>query len=249
MFKNIPTLSRAIILALIVSMLGYLFIRDTWIAMFALHGPSVTQHFEFWRLFTYPFVASIYAALGAGLITWFFGGELEQIVHTPKLAMMLGITILLGGIVFILIDQSGFLYGPAMIGVFFLTGFAYMWPKREISIMGLFFVKAWIVALVYIVIMLIPNSGTRLDLRASAVFAPLFAAVSAIVMFHLMYKQHSITPKFAEKIIPNKRPTEDANDPKSIERRIDQILDKIASKGMASLTQEEKDFLMVNSKR
>jgi hypothetical protein len=136
-----------------------------------------------------------------------------------------------------------------MIGVFFLTGFAYMWPKREISIMGLFFVKAWIIALVYIVIMLIPSTGTRLDLRASAVFAPLFAAISAIVMFHLMYKQHSITPKFAEKIIPNKRPTEDANDPKAIERRIDQILDKIASKGMASLTQEEKDFLMVNSKR
>jgi hypothetical protein len=249
MLKNLPPLSRAIILALGVSTLAYLFLRETWVAMLGLHGPSVTQHFEVWRLLTYPFVASLYSAIGAGLITWFFGGELEQIIHTPKLSMMLGVTILLGGVVFILIDQQGFLFGPAMIGVFLLTGFAYMWPQRQLSIMGLFWVKAWIIAVAYLVIMLIPSAGTRLDLRASAVFAPLFAAVSALVMFHLMFKQHSITPKFAEKIIPNKRPSEDLNDPKAVERRIDQILDKIASKGMASLTQEEKDFLLVNSKR
>lgn len=249
MFKNVPPLSRAILLALIASTVASLFLRDTWIALLALHGPAVTSHFEIWRLLTYPFVASLYGALGAGLITWFFGSELEQIVHTQKLALMLGLTIVIGGILFMFIDPTGFLYGPAMIGVFFLTGFAYMWPKREISIMGLFFVKAWIIALVYVVIMLIPNAGTRLDLRASAIFAPLFAAISSIVIFHLTYKQHSIKPKFAEKIISNKRPAEDPKDPKAIERRIDQILDKIASKGMNSLTQEEKDFLMVNSKR
>jgi hypothetical protein len=249
MLKNIPPLTRAIILALGASALGYLFLRDTWIAMLALHGPAVTQHFEIWRLLTYPFVASLYSAIGAGLITWFFGSELEQIIHTPKLSMMLGATVLIGGIAFILIDPSGFLYGPAMIGVFLLTGFAYMWPQRQLSMMGLFWVKAWVIAVAYLVIMLIPSAGTRLDLRASAVFAPLFAAAASLVMFHLMFKQHSITPKFAEKIIPNKRPSEDLNDPKAVERRIDQILDKIASKGMASLTQEEKDFLLVNSKR
>lgn len=249
MLKNLPPLSRAIILALAVSTLASLFLRDTWVAMLALHGPLVTERFEVWRLLTYPFVASLYSALGAALITWFFGGELEQIIHTPKLSMMLGATILIGGVIFMLIDQQGFLYGPAMIGVFLLTGFAYMWPERQLSVMGLFWVKAWIIALVYLVVMLIPSAGTRLDLSAGAVFAPLFAAVASLVMFHLMFRQHAITPKFAEKIIPNKRPSVDVNDPKEIERRIDQILDKIASKGMNSLTQEEKDFLLVKSKR
>jgi hypothetical protein len=250
MLKNLPPLTRAILIALGISLVAQLFLRDTWVAMLAMHGPSVTQQFEIWRLLTYPFVASLYGALGAGLITWFFGSELEQIIHTPKLSMMLGLTILLGGMIFMLIDPSGFLYGPAMIGVFMLTGFAYMWPKRELSVMGLFWVKAWVIAVVYLVIMLIPTTSNRLDLRASAVFAPLFAAIAALVMFHLMFRQHSIsTPSFAKKIIPNKRPAEDMNDPKAIERRIDQILDKIASNGMSSLTQEEKDFLLVNSKR
>jgi membrane associated rhomboid family serine protease len=249
MLKSLPPLTRSILLALAISTFAYLFLRDTWVALLALHGPAVTQHFEIWRLLTYPFVASLYSALGAGLITWFFGSELEQIIHTQKLSMMLAASILVGGVIFILIDPSGFLYGPAMIGVFLFTGFAYMWPERQLSVMGLFWVKAWVIALAYLVIMLIPSAGTRLDLRASAIFAPLFAAVSSLVMFHLMFKQHSLTPKFAEKIIPNKRPVEEANDPKSIERRIDQILDKIASKGMNSLTQEEKDFLLVNSKR
>lgn len=250
MLKSLPPLCRTIILALAASTLAHLFLRDTWVAMLALHGPSVTQHFEVWRLLTYPFVASLYGALGAGLITWFFGGELEQIIHTPKLSMMLGVTIVLGGVIFMLIDPSGFLYGPAMIGVFMLTGFAYMWPKREFSVMGLFWVKAWVIAVAYLVIMLIPSAGTRLDLSAGAVFAPLFAAISAIVMFHLMFKQHSLAvPTFVKKAAPTKQTPVNANDPKEIERRIDQILDKIASKGMNSLTQEEKDFLLVNSKR
>lgn len=249
MLKNVPPLSRALIFAFGLSAIAYLFLQSTWVAMLALHGPAVTQNFEIWRLMTYPFVASLFSALGAGLITWFFGSELEQIIHTPKLALMLGLTVLLGGVTFILIDSEGFLYGPAMIGVFILTGFAYMWPQRQLSVMGMFWVKAWVIALVYLIVMLIPSAGTRLDMRASAIFAPLFAAVAALVMFHLGFKQHSLGSGIVEKLIPNKRPVDDTNDPKAVERRIDQILDQIASKGMSSLSAEEKDFLLKNSRR
>lgn len=249
MLKTLPPLTRALIIAFGVAALGYLFMRETWVAWLALHGPAVTQHFELWRLITYPFNASLFSALGAGLITWFFGSELEQIVHTPKLATMLAITVLVGGVIFMLIDPAGFLYGPAMISVFILTGFAYMWPQRQLSVMGMFWVKAWVIALVYLIVMLIPSAGTRLDMRASAIFAPLFAAVAAIVMFHLAYKQHSIPLNFGKRSVTPKQATEDVNDPKAIARRIDEILDKIASRGMSSLTQEEKDFLLKNSKR
>jgi hypothetical protein len=248
MLKTLPPLTRVLIIAFGISALGYLFLHNTWVALLAMHRPAVTQNFEIWRLISYPFVASLFSALGAGLITWFFGSELEQIIHTKKLSMMLGLTVLLGGVIFMLIDSEGFLYGPAMIGVFLLTGFAYMWPQRQLSVMGMFWVKAWVIALVYLVVMLIPSAGTRLDMRASAIFAPLFAAVSALVMFHLGFKQHSIGGGIVEKIIPNRRASEDANDPKAVERRIDQILDKIASKGMNSLSQEEKDFLLKNSR-
>jgi hypothetical protein len=248
MLKNLPPLTRVLLIAFGISALGYLFLHNTWVAMLGMHGPAVMQHFEVWRLITYPFVASLFSALGAGVITWFFGSELEQIIHTQKLSMMLGLTILLGGVIFMMIDPEGFLYGPSMIGVFMLTGFAYMWPQRQLSVMGMFWVKAWVIALIYLVLMLIPSAGTTLDMRASAIFAPLFAALSALVMFHLMFKQHSPGGAVMKKIIPNKRPSEDANDPKAVERRIDQILDKIASKGMNSLSQEEKDFLLKNSR-
>lgn len=249
MFKSIPPFCRSLIVVFIASAILEAFLQTTWVKWLALYAPAVFDGFQVWRLVTYPFVASFWSAIMASLIVWFFGSELEQIIHMPKLATMLAISIVVGGVLFIFLDPNAALFGPVSISIFILTGFAYMWPQREISIIGLFWVRAWVIALVYFIIALIPSSGTRLDLTVSGLFAPFFAALSAIALFHFSYKQHSIAPSFVTKVMPQKKQNaDDSTDPKAVEKRIDQILDKIASKGMNSLSQEEKDFLLKHSR-
>ena len=81
-----------------------------------------------------------------------------------------------------------------------LGGFAYMWPKREISIMGLFWVKSWVIALAVFILSVIPMNGTRLDLSAANLFGPLFGVLGAIVCFHVMYRQYSFGRAFLNRV-------------------------------------------------
>lgn len=252
MFKLTPPFCRAILISLMVGALATTFAFDAWAGALALHGQSAFSGLQIWRFFTYPLVTRLFAALGAGLIIWFFGSELEQMVHTRKLALAAGATVVSGGIVFALIEPGGVLTGPAILSMFVLGAFAYMWPTREVSIMGLFSVKAWIIALAYFLLSVIPSTGTRLDTRTAAWFAPVYGAVAAIVSFHLMFRQHSFgkqtLDKIARRFDKQPRKTLEPEHPKYVEKRIDEILDKIASKGMSSLTEEEKDFLLKHSR-
>jgi hypothetical protein len=186
-----------------------------------------------------------------------FGGELETIIHTKRLTIMLAITVIVGGVIFSFISPDGALAGPSMITMFMLGGFAYMWPKREISIMGLFWVKAWVIALAVFILSVIPMNGTRLDSSAANLFGPIFGALGAIVCFHAMYRQYSFGRAFLNRVedVLMRRPVRRSpstrgtilSDPKAIEARIDTILDKIASNGMQSLSKEEREFLMKHS--
>jgi membrane associated rhomboid family serine protease len=249
MLKSIPPFSRGLIFALIALSLLSLVSPGIFGPLFVLSSDSVFNDFYVWTLATYPFVSSMWGAIVTGFVIWSFGSELEQIIHTPRFAMMVSLVILLCGVTFILIEPNGSMYGPEVLGVFLVTAFAYMWPEREVSIMGLFWVRSWVIAVIYFVIAFIPKVGTRFDFSAHQILAPIFGAVAALILFHFSYGQHRL-PSFGNKKSPSKRsePKDDASDPRAINRRIDEILDKIASKGMNSLSQEEKDFLLKHSK-
>lgn len=266
MLRSIPPFCRALILILGLSAVIGLFMQGLWAGTLLLSGREVLEGFQVWRLFTYPFVTQIFGALSAGLVLWFFGSELEQIVHTGKLATMMMASIVIGGVLFLLIDRDGIMGGPSTISIFILAGFAYMWPMREISVMGMFNLKAWVIALIFFVIAIIPANGTRLDYSPSQIFAPTFAAISALIMFHIAFRQYSfggaamskitnsigssvMRSGFARKTGLAKEPEIDLTSKRAIERRIDEILDKIAAKGMKSLSEEEKEFLLTYSKR
>jgi uncharacterized protein DUF6576 len=195
------------------------------------------------------------------MVVAIFGGELETIIHTKRLSIALASTVIVGGLLFSIMSPDGVLSGPGIITMFMLGGFAYMWPKREISIFGIFWIKAWIIALVIFVVSVIPMSGMQLDTSASNLFGPFFGAFGAIVFLHAMYRQYSFGRAFLNRIEDtfkgNKRVSPlksftgfkaDSTDPKAVEARIDSILDKIADKGMDSLNKEEKEFLLTHSK-
>jgi len=266
MFRNLPPLCKSIIVAIVASAVLSIAIPSLTASVLPLDSQLATRGFQIWRLVTYPFfiVASIHNLIGSlfnlfwiGMVVAIFGGELETIIHTKRITIAFAITIIAGGILFSIISTDGVLAGPGIITMFMLGGFAYMWPKREISIFGIFWVKSWIIAVAIFVISVVPMSGMHADMSASNLFGPFFGAFGAIVIFHAMYRQYSFGRRFlnrAEDIITRKttpRPSPSKGGgvyPRYIEERIDAILDKIASSGMASLTKEEREFLLTNSK-
>ncbi len=260
MFRNLPPLTKGLILALIVSALLSLAIPAVTVAALPLF-PELLMRGQLWQLVSYPFfliasihnlLASAFVVLWNGIIIGMFGGELETIIHTRALSIALGGAVVLGGALFALFSSGGVLAGPSVLSMFMLGGFAYMWPKREISLFGLFWVKAWIIALVVYILSIIPMSGMQLDTSASNLFGPTYGVLAAILYFHLAYRQYSFGRGFLNRVSgvfsrPQK-PAFDARDSNSVAARIDSILDKIASSGMQSLTKEEREFLLKNSK-
>jgi membrane associated rhomboid family serine protease len=243
-----------------------LIIPGIMVSAMPLYPELLWGRFQVWRLVTYPFfiaasmrslLPSIFSLLWIAIIIAMFGGELETIIHTRRLTIVLAITIVTGGLIFSVLSPDAALAGPGILTMFMLGGFAYMWPKREISILGLFWVKAWMIAVAVFVLSVIPMNGTRLDSSAANLFGPIFGSLGAIVCFHVMYRQYSFGRAFlnrAEDVLM-RRPVRKAAsvkgvvlyDPKTIEARIDAILDKIASNGMQSLSKEEREFLLKNS--
>src|SRR5947209_2568199 len=167
MFRNLPPLSKSIIIAWIASAVISLVYPPLIASVLPLFPQLVLHNLQIWRLVTYPFyfmasgrglIGSIFNLLWMAMIVAFFGGELEAIVHTKRLAAALAVTVIAGGLLFSFMSSDGTLAGPGIITMFLLSGFAYMWPKREISIFGIFWVKAWVIALVVFFLSIIPFS-------------------------------------------------------------------------------------------
>ncbi len=254
MFRNLPPVSRWLIIGLIASAVLSLVAPSLVLAALPLYPEAVLRGFQAWRILTYPFffMASGHALLSSLLnVAWtcmliaFFGGELEEIIHSDRFGKALGITVLGAGAIFMLLDYQGVLAGPGIITMFVLGGFAYMWPKREISIFGIFWVKAWIIALVIFIISVIPMSGFALDTSATNLFAPLAGAFGAMGYLHITYRQYGFGRALLTKF--ERRKTSPGTEETSVERRIDGILDKISRSGMDSLSREERDFLLKHS--
>ncbi len=259
MFRNLPSLTKGLIIAIIASALLSMIVPSLTVSVLPLF-PQLLLHGQLWRLITFPFflaasihnlLASVFVVLWNGVLIAMFGGELETIVHTRQLTIALAIAVLVGGILFAIFSSTGALAGPGVIAMFMLGGFSYLWPKREISIFGLFWVKAWMIALAVYILSIIPMSGMQLDTSASNLFGPTYGALAAIVYFHLVYRQYSFGRGFLDRTSSlfsrSRKPVYDATNPKSIQARIDAILDKIASSGMQSLSKEEREFLLKHS--
>jgi membrane associated rhomboid family serine protease len=260
MFRNLPPVCKALILALVVVGILSLILPGLVIIGLPLSAQAVLHHVQLWRLITYPFffvasgrtlISSIISLAWIGMLIAFFGGELETIIHSNRFAIAIASTIVVGGIIFMLFSPAGTLAGPSMITMFVLGGFAYMWPKREISIFGLFWIKAWIIALVLFVVSVIPMSGLNLDTSATNLFGPIFGAFGAIVYLHFTYRQYNFGKSIMSRFDTQRSKrdaTFDPGDPNSIQLRIDAILDKIGTSGMQSLSKEERAFLLTHSK-
>ena len=254
MLQSLPPVSRFLLIGYVVGFIAAFLPQHVGFMLLPLSGHLVYPGLQVWRLVTYPFmVLSFYGLIGAGIVVYFFCSELETIVHTDRLWKVLLGLVISGGLIFTFLAPDGALGGPEIITIFLLTGFTYLWPKRQISVFGMFFIPAWVITLAFFVIMILPSNGTHLDMSASKVFAPIFAAVAALLYFHLIYQQYAFGREIFQKLRRTGSVTAGTggsgwNDTLTTQARIDKILDKIARTGMASLTREEKEFLLENSK-
>jgi membrane associated rhomboid family serine protease len=250
MFKNLPSLTRSLILVLAVALLTSLVTRGASSMFLALEGELAISHFQLWRLLTYPFASiGIFPVLTTCLLIFFFGAELETIVHTRTLTIFLTIGTIVCGLTIALLDPRGIVVAPGFLSMFLLTGFTYLWPKREVSIFGVFQVRVWVIAVVLFFFAIIPMDSTHMNFSLANLLPPFFAALSAVVLFHIKYRQYSFGRSLlskADKALPASKPRQDA---RSVESEIDAILDKIGTNGMGSLTKQEREFLMRNTGR
>jgi membrane associated rhomboid family serine protease len=261
MFRTLPPVIKGILIAFGAVFVLSIVMPSLLYSLLPLFPQLVVHNFQLWRLVTYPFycinpgadiISTLFRLVWIGFILVFFGGELEAIIHTKRFGMALGATILLGGIIFTFLSPEGMLLGPHLITMFVLAGFAYMWPNRPVSIYGIFHIKARIIAAVVFFLVIIPLHGFNIDTSATNVFAPMFGALSALVFFHVTYRQYSfgrsILTKIGEKTARKPQPTFDPSNPFSVQRRIDAILDKISVSGMNSLSKEEREILLKHTK-
>lgn len=258
MIKNLPPFTRAVVIALAASLLLFIIIPGLAISALPLYPPLVLRG-HVWRLLSYPLayfdpmagiVGNLMKLLWTGMLLVFFGGELETILHTKRLATWSLSTVTAGGLLFCLLSPDGILTGPAVLAMFLLTGFAYLWPTRQIAIFGIFWIKSWIVALVVFILYVIPLQGFNLDVSATNVFGPVFGSLAALAVFHVAYRQYAFGRGFLSRFDRSpaaKRKTFDELNPRDVEQKIDELLDKISKGGIGSLSREERDFLLKHS--
>jgi hypothetical protein len=258
MIQNLPPVTRAILILLAGSLVFSALAPTLAMTVLPLYPRGVFGG-QIWRLLSYPLfyfspgagvVGNLMKLLWTGMLILFFGGELETILHSRRVGWAVGIVTLLGGVVFSLLSPDGVLIGPSIVTMFLLGGFAYMWPTRQIAIFGIFWIKSWIVAVAVLALYIIPLRDFNLDVSASNVFGPIFGTVAAVVYFHVVYRQYSFGRAFLSRFDRSakaEKRTLDDSSPHEVERKIDEILDKISKGGVSSLSKAEKDFLLKHS--
>ena len=255
MIRNLPALCRVLIISIVASFVVGLFAQSMLAIGLPLYGPLVIPGMQLWRLITYPFFApGIFTALGSAVIIYFFGVELETIVHTKRLSIWLAVTVLTVGVVATFLPSHPVLAGPQILYLFLITGFTYLWPERQISIFGMFWLKAWIFSAILFFLAIIPLESRHMDFSLSNLLAPLLSIGMGLLFFHVTYRQYRFGNEFLGRLDPlfggksgARKREETWEDKISVEHRIDALLDKISKQGMDSLTQKEREYLFKNT--
>jgi membrane associated rhomboid family serine protease len=225
-------------------------------------------HLQVWRLITWPF-ANVYVSIWVPIsifFFWYFGTELEKSVGRVRMAVLFFGTTILTGVVGTLIDLAlvgtfygGGLAGLSSIGLLMAVVFIAEYPH----IRFFFGIPGWVIGAILVGIQIIQLLGYRflVDL-----YTFLFSLVIVAVMARSVGLLSEITwiPKFKGRD-RTRRPRRSRGAPKGgpgtvvagpwqpravpptsrDQAALDALLDKISASGMDSLTDHEREQLMV----
>ena len=233
----------------------------------ALHGSASRAEFYPWQLITYMFMHGGFSHIAFNMLAlWMFGVEIENYWGSNRFLTYYMITGIGAGLcqIFLFPESSVVGASGAVYGV--LLAFGMMFPDRIIFVSLIVPMKAKYFVLLYGAIELI--SG----LTRSGNIAH-FAHLGGMLFGYLLIKywqkggdfsrvwKNFIRSMNTPKPSPNNggakiydyqqytQSTSGSSQAKTDAQKLDEILDKIADKGYAGLTKEEKDFLFAYSKR
>ena len=226
---------------------------------------SEETSFQLWRWFSYPLVSlDLSGWLFSMLVLFSFGKQLEPNLGSRRFASLLGITTLIGAIVYLVMatEDGTSLSGVSGFAISILVSITILYPNQKVQLMiPPISLKIQHIVGGLIVIMVIMAISQRADPAIS------LAQLSAIgVSFVCMKNKHWLDLGFLSKWgqgiskPAKKKPNRKA--PRGMKARtvlnmgeskkeeeINKILDKVSAEGIGNLTEDEREILKFASKK
>jgi membrane associated rhomboid family serine protease len=207
----------------------------TIITYMFLHDPNGFSHILFNMIGLYFFGSRVEDRLGSNrFVTLYFLSGITGALLSFAFAFRSGV-----------IGASGAIYG-------IMLAYAYFWPRDRIMIWGIIPVEARVLVIAYAIMSVMGGAGGvsgRGD--STAHFAHLGGLVGAFIYLRWIESttgarrfRAAVVPKIPEEALTNWKKV----DPKTVHEvnrdELNRVLDKVSRDGLASLTAEEKRFLM-----
>ena len=241
------------------------FFKDVYfdfINIFSLNSQFSVAVTKIWSFFTYSFIHAGLIHLIFNMIMLFYLGQLFTTFFTQ--IQLLGVYIVgavFSGLFYVAI-AAFFPLGGNVVGasgaimalLFAVTAYA---PYMNVRLMLIGNVKIWHIAVVFIFldVVQIPfgNAGGHITHLGGALFGALYILLlrkgidlsSFIIFFQKLFKRQKNQKKHFKNVYKNTTATNNSvsNNKDQVQKRIDEILDKIKKSGYESLSKEEKTFL------
>jgi len=223
-----------------------LFFLNQLLTLFGLIPQAVYHNFMLWQLVTYMFLhGDIFHLLFNMLALWMFGSNIEASWGTKKFVRYYFLCGIAGGITTCLFSPDATIpsigASAAIFGI--LVAYGMMFPNSIILLFGLFPMKARHFVILFGAIELL--ACLRYTPDGIGHFAHLGGMVAGYLYLKNMFTKNHIGKSVAK--LKEKKEKEDIEKKKVelslVKGRVDELLDKISSQGLDSLSKEEQDFL------
>lgn len=215
-------------------------------AWFSSYPRTLAMSLQPWRLITYQFLhAGIRHILYNMLILYYFGPLLERQWGSKKFITFYLLCGAMGGVVYPILVLSGFFHPIPLVGASgsiygILAAAAILMPQLKLYVMGIFPLKLRTLAIILVAVSILLllrgyNAGGE---------AAHLAGVAAGAAYVLWHPQH-------RKIRVKRKPVEwkkKIHQQRNFQAEIDRILDKVHTRGITSLTRQEKKTLQEATK-
>jgi membrane associated rhomboid family serine protease len=245
-----PVIKWLLIINVVVFVASYMIptLGNLFFTWFSVLPDTVGKSLQVWRLITYQFLHGGFGHIFMNmLILYFFGPMLEGQWGSRRFIVFYLICGAMGGVLYTLLVFAGILRVGVLIGASgaiygILAAGAILHPNLQVYIWGIFPVRLYALAIIFACVSFMsvfnsPNAGGEAAHLAGMV------AGATYVMWPRWKQYASNRPR---------RPIKwesDINRQRAFQGEVDRILDKVNSRGIASLTRKEKNTLRQASRR
>jgi membrane associated rhomboid family serine protease len=246
-----PMVKSLLMINIIVFLLEYITGGSEMIYFFGLVPRFVVRRFYIWQFVTYMFLhGGLWHLFLNMFILWMFGSEIERYWGSRTFLKYYFFTGVGAGVLSWLtalnsvtptIGASGAIYG-------ILVAYGMMFPNRPVYLYFLLPVKAKHFVIFLVIMELMASRG-----QASSGIAH-FAHLGGMLFGYLYLKRERLTYliKGSLRDRRSKRQSQkkwEQEQRRDMDRKVDEILQKVSREGMDSLTQEERDLLDLARRR